>query len=64
MHLNEIRMLKEDNKALKTHNKELRDLCVSLDDDRQKIKRLSKEWQKFGRYTSELMKQVGENLQT
>uniref|UniRef100_A0A914BZ60 Potential DNA-binding domain-containing protein n=1 Tax=Acrobeloides nanus TaxID=290746 RepID=A0A914BZ60_9BILA len=57
MHLNEIRMLKEDNKALKTHNKELRDLCVSLDDDRQKIKRLSKEWQKFGRYTSELMKQ-------
>ncbi|KAK5982934.1 hypothetical protein GCK32_009778 [Trichostrongylus colubriformis] len=57
MHVNEIRMLKEDNKKLTGANKELRDLCCFLDDDRQKTRRLAKEWQKFGRYTTHVMKQ-------
>ncbi|XGW05057.1 hypothetical protein V3C99_015883, partial [Haemonchus contortus] len=57
MHVNEIRMLKEDNKKLTAANKELRDLCCFLDDDRQKTRRLAKEWQKFGRYTTHVMKQ-------
>lgn len=57
MHLNEIRMLKEDNKKLTGTNKELRDLCCFLDDDRQKTRRLAREWQKFGRYTTHVMKQ-------
>ncbi|CAJ0588172.1 unnamed protein product [Cylicocyclus nassatus] len=57
MHVNEIRMLKEDNKKLATTNKELRDLCCYLDDDRQKTRRLAREWQKFGRYSSQVMKQ-------
>ncbi|VDM77483.1 unnamed protein product, partial [Strongylus vulgaris] len=57
MHVNEIRMLKEDNKKLTTTNKELRDLCCYLDDDRQKTRRLAREWQKFGRYSSQVMKQ-------
>ncbi|VDM53586.1 unnamed protein product [Angiostrongylus costaricensis] len=57
MHVNEIRMLKEENKKLVAANKELRELCCFLDDDRQKTRRLAKEWQKFGRYTSQVMKQ-------
>lgn len=57
MHVNEIRMLKEDNRKLSISNKELRDLCCFLDDDRQKTRKLAREWQKFGRYTSNLMKQ-------
>ncbi|WKY13894.1 hypothetical protein Q1695_004608 [Nippostrongylus brasiliensis] len=57
MHVNEIRMLKEDNKKLTSSNKELRDLCCFLDDDRQKTRRLAREWQKFGRYTTHVMKQ-------
>ena len=35
---------------------ELRDLCCFLDDDRQKGRKLAKEWQRFGRYTSSVMK--------
>uniref|UniRef100_A0A914VMT8 Coiled-coil domain-containing protein 85A n=1 Tax=Plectus sambesii TaxID=2011161 RepID=A0A914VMT8_9BILA len=57
MHLREIRLVKEENKRLKTENKELRDLCCFLDDDRQRTRRLSREWQRFGRYTSNVMKQ-------
>ncbi|CCD64130.1 PAC-1 interacting and coiled-coil domain-containing protein 1 [Caenorhabditis elegans] len=57
MHVNEIRMLKEDNRKLAISNKELRDLSCFLDDDRQKTRKLAREWQKFGRYTSSLMKQ-------
>ncbi|CAI2354105.1 unnamed protein product [Caenorhabditis sp. 36 PRJEB53466] len=57
MHVNEIRMLKDENRKLTTSNKELRDLCCFLDDDRQKTRKLAREWQKFGRYTSNLMKQ-------
>lgn len=58
MHLREIRLVKEENKRLKNENKELRDLCCFLDDDRQRTRRLSREWQRFGRYTSNVMKQV------
>ncbi|VDD94919.1 unnamed protein product [Enterobius vermicularis] len=57
MHISEVRTLKEELKKLRESNKELRDLCCFLDDDRQKTRRLSREWQKFGRYTSEVMKQ-------
>ena len=58
MHLNEIRMLKEEIKSLRTNNQQLQDICCFLYEDRQKTRQLSKEWQKFGRYTSDLMKQV------
>lgn len=50
-------MLKEENKRLQLENSELRDLCCYLDTDRQKAKHLSREWQRFGRYTSGVMKQ-------
>ena len=49
--------LREQNSKLVQDNKELRDLCCFLDDDRQKGKRLAREWQKFGRYTAKVMRQ-------
>lgn len=36
---------------------ELRDLCCFLDDDRQKGRKLAREWQRFGRYTASVMRQ-------
>ncbi len=45
------------NGRLESDNAELRELCCFLDDDRQKGKRLAREWQKFGRYTAKVMKQ-------
>ena len=45
--LEKIAELKEQNGRLNQDNKELRDLCCFLDDDRQKGKRLAREWQKF-----------------
>lgn len=60
VHLHEIRSLKEVNQKLQDDNQELRELCCFLDDDRQKGKRVSREWQRFGRYTaSVLWKDVG-----
>lgn len=60
VHLHEIRGLKEVNQKLQDDNQELRELCCFLDDDRQKGKRVSREWQRFGRYTaSVLWKDVG-----
>nr|XP_046228445.1 coiled-coil domain-containing protein 85C-B-like isoform X3 [Scatophagus argus] len=60
MHLHEIRSLKEINQKLQDDNHELRELCCFLDDDRQKGKKLSREWQRFGRYTASAMwKEVG-----
>lgn len=60
VHLHEIRSLKEVNQKLQDDNHELRELCCFLDDDRQKGKKLSREWQRFGRYTSSVMwKDVG-----
>lgn len=60
VHLHEIRGLKEVNQKLQDDNHELRELCCFLDDDRQRGKKLSREWQRFGRYTaSTLWKEVG-----
>ncbi|XP_004542284.1 coiled-coil domain-containing protein 85C-B isoform X1 [Maylandia zebra] len=60
VHLHEIRNLKEVNQKLQDDNHELRELCCFLDDDRQKGKKLSREWQRFGRYTASAMwKEVG-----
>lgn len=60
VHLHEIRSLKEINQKLQDDNNELRELCCFLDDDRQKGKKLSREWQRFGRYTAGVMwKEVG-----
>ncbi|XP_072285110.1 coiled-coil domain-containing protein 85C isoform X2 [Pyxicephalus adspersus] len=60
LHLHEIRSLKEVNQKLQDDNQELRELCCFLDDDRQKGKKLSREWQRFGRHTATVMwKEVG-----
>ncbi|XP_012685355.2 coiled-coil domain-containing protein 85C-B isoform X3 [Clupea harengus] len=60
VHLHEIRNLKDVNQKLQDDNQELRELCCFLDDDRQKGKKLSREWQRFGRYTASAMwKEVG-----
>lgn len=60
VHLHEIRSLKEINQKLQDDNNELRELCCFLDDDRQKGKKLSREWQRFGRHTaSAVWKEVG-----
>ena len=56
IHLMEIRGLKEVNQRLQDDNQELRDLCCFLDDDRQKGRKLAREWQRFGRYTSSVMR--------
>lgn len=53
----EIRNLKEVNQRLNDDNQELRDLCCFLDDDRQKGRKLAREWQRFGRYTASVMRQ-------
>jgi hypothetical protein len=50
-------VLEEENRRLKQDNQELRDLCCFLDDDRQKGRKLAREWQKFGRYTAKVMRQ-------
>lgn len=55
--LNELRALKEANQRLNDDNQELRDLCCFLDDDRQKGRKLAREWQRFGRYTVSVMRQ-------
>lgn len=55
-HLVEIRSLKEVNQRLQDENQEVRDLACFLDDDRQKGRKLAREWQRFGRYTSGVMK--------
>ncbi|XP_058843795.1 coiled-coil domain-containing protein 85C-A-like isoform X2 [Acipenser ruthenus] len=60
VHLHEIRGLKEINQKLQDDNHEFRELCCFLDDDRQKGKKLTREWQRFGRYTASVMwKEVG-----
>ncbi|XP_053331289.1 coiled-coil domain-containing protein 85C isoform X2 [Spea bombifrons] len=55
VHLHEIRGLKEVNQKLQDDNQELRELCCFLDDDRQKGKKLSREWQRFGRHTASVL---------
>ncbi|XP_036402023.1 coiled-coil domain-containing protein 85A isoform X2 [Megalops cyprinoides] len=56
LHLTEIRGLKDVNQKLQEDNQELRDLCCFLDDDRQKGKRVSREWQRLGRYSAGVMR--------
>lgn len=56
VHALENRNLRELNEKLETENEELRQICCSLDDDREKDERLVDEWQKFGRYTTNVMK--------
>lgn len=52
------------NQKLQEDNQELRDLCCFLDDDRQKGKRVSREWQRLGRFSAGLMrKEVAVYLQ-
>lgn len=64
LHLGEIRGLKDINQKLQEDNQELRDLCCFLDDDRQKGKRVSREWQRLGRFTAGVMhKEVALYLQ-
>ncbi|KAM4600090.1 uncharacterized protein V3H82_010762 isoform 1-T1 [Fundulus diaphanus] len=55
-HLTEIRNLKDVNQKLQEDNQELRDLCCFLDDDRQKGKRVSREWQRLGQFSAGLMR--------
>ncbi|KAK5856971.1 hypothetical protein PBY51_010245 [Eleginops maclovinus] len=55
VHLHEIRSLKEANQKLHRENQELRELCCFLDDDRQKGRKVSREWQRFGRYTASVL---------
>ena len=52
----ETRGLKENVHKLQEDNQELRDLCCFLDDDRQKGRKLAREWQRFGRYTASVMR--------
>ncbi len=56
-----LALAREQNRRLAQENDELRDLCCFLDDDRQRGKRLAREWQKFGRYTAKVMKQEVES---
>ena len=55
--LNQLKYLEDEKKRLQQDNQELRDLCCFLDDDRQRARKLAKEWQKFGRYTAKVMRQ-------
>ena len=55
--LSQIKELQEEKTKMQQDNQELRDLCCFLDDDRQRARKLAKEWQKFGRYTSKVMRQ-------
>ncbi|XP_067877950.1 coiled-coil domain-containing protein 85B [Heterodontus francisci] len=56
-HLLEIRQLKAVNSRLRGENRELRELCCFLDDDRLKAKGLAGEWQAFGRYAARVMRE-------
>nr|SVE73576.1 EOG090X06T3 [Daphnia atkinsoni] len=53
----EIKGMKSSYQRLQEDNQELRDLCCFLDDDRQKGRKLAREWQRFGRYTASVMRQ-------
>ena len=48
--------MKDINQKLQEDNQELRDLCCFLDDDRQKGKKVSREWQRLGRYSAGIMR--------
>ena len=54
--LKELRQLKDINKKLANDNKQLQDLCCYLDNDRLEGRKLAKEWQKFGKYSANVVK--------
>lgn len=56
MHVFTVSINQDVNQKLQEDNQELRDLCCFLDDDRQKGKRVSREWQRLGRYSAGLMR--------
>lgn len=60
----ELRALKEANARLMDDNQELRDLCCFLDDDRQKGRKLAREWNRFGKYTASVMRSEVQTYQT
>nr|CAG4643226.1 EOG090X06T3 [Ilyocryptus agilis] len=60
----ELKGLKSSFQRLQEDNQELRDLCCFLDDDRQKGRKLAREWQRFGRYTASVMRQEVASYQT
>nr|CAG4641719.1 EOG090X06T3 [Eurycercus lamellatus] len=60
----ELKGLKSTFQRLQEDNQELRDLCCFLDDDRQKGRKLAREWQRFGRYTASVMRQEVASYQT
>nr|CAG4643980.1 EOG090X06T3 [Lepidurus arcticus] len=53
----ELQAVRGSFQRLQEDNQELRDLCCFLDDDRQKGRKLAREWQRFGRYTASVMRQ-------
>ncbi|XP_074087137.1 coiled-coil domain-containing protein 85B [Macrotis lagotis] len=55
-HLAEIRELKQVNRRLQEDNGELRDLCCFLDHERQKGRRLARQWQLFGAHASRALR--------
>ena len=59
VHMSEIRQLHGDKHRLAGENRELRELACFLDDERHKAKKMSKDWQRFGRHANIVMKQVG-----
>ncbi|KAF0296039.1 Coiled-coil domain-containing protein 85C [Amphibalanus amphitrite] len=62
------RLMMEHGQQLRELNRQLqaqlRDLCCFLDDDRQKGRKLAREWQRFGRYTASVMRQEVSAYQT
>ncbi|CAJ0948652.1 unnamed protein product [Ranitomeya imitator] len=56
-HLTEIRELKQVNHRLQEENRELKDLCCFLDDDRLKSKKLASEWQLFGYHAAKVLRE-------
>ena len=52
----QIQNLEVKNRRLLSENRDLRDLCCFLDDERIKGRKLAKEWQKFGRYSTSILK--------
>lgn len=62
--IGELRALKEANARLIDDNQELRDLCCFLDDDRQKGRKLAREWNRFGKYTASVMRSEVQAYQT
>jgi hypothetical protein len=61
--IGELRALKEANARLIDDNQELRDLCCFLDDDRQKGRKLAREWNRFGKYTASVMRSEVQSYQ-